>query len=269
MPLQIHHPSSPLCHYANLFWAWDDYAPPHPKERILPFGMMELNINLSDDPYVMMYPHDQFHPHRIHQAIVNGARSEFFVVDTSRPASLLSVWFKAGGARAFFGVSASELHNLHIPLRDLWGNCADELYERLHQVKTTQARFDLLEAFLCRRLTHYHPRHRVIDFSLGYLNHGEDIGAIVNQISLSSTRFIQLFKEEIGMTPKLYSQIQRFQRAVQMIANTLQPNWADIALACGYYDQSHFINAFQRFAGISPSEYIPQDKDHSSNLAMS
>jgi AraC-like DNA-binding protein len=269
MPLQLYYPTHPLCHYVNLFWAWDDYAPPHPKERILPFGTMELNINLSDAPYVMTYPHDLLRSHVIHQAIVSGARSEFFVVDTSRPASLLSVWFKAGGALAFFGTPASELHNLHIPLHDLWGYDADNLYERLYHAKTTQARFELLEHFLCRRLTHSQPRHRAIDFSLGYLNHGDDIGAVVNQIALSPTRFIQLFKAEIGMTPKQYSQIQRFQRAVQMIAHTPHPNWADIALACGYYDQSHFINAFQRFAGISPSEYIAQDKDHSSNLAMS
>lgn len=269
MSLQIHHLTHPLCQFIHFFWAWDNYAPLHPRERILPFGMMELNITLSHHPYVMMYPHDKFCPHPIHHAIVSGARSEFFVVDTSHPASLLSVWFKAGGALTFFGVSAAELHNLHIPLHDLWGSDAHELYERLYKAKTTHARFELLEHFLLRRLNRALPRHRAIDFSLPYLHDGDDIGRIVNQIALSPTRFIQLFKEEIGMTPKLYSQIQRFQQAVRMIAHTSNPNWTDIALACGYYDQAHFINAFQRFSGISPSAYIPQNKDHSSNLAMS
>ena len=268
-PLQIYHPGCPLSHHVNYFWAWDAYAPPHPKERILPLGLMELNINLSDSPYIMTYPHGKSEPHRIGSIIVSGARSEHFVVDTSRPASLLSVLFKPGGTLRFFGVSASELHNLHIPLRDLWGTLADEVYERLCQAKNTQARFDLLEKYLCRHLSEPPSRHPAIDLSLNYINRGNDIGTVANQIALSQARLIQLFKAEIGMTPKLYSQIQRFQSAVRLMSNNSHNNWADMALACGYYDQAHFINAFQRFSGISPSAYTPQDKEHSSNLAMS
>ena len=101
MPLQTYIPSPPLCEFINMFWAWDDYAPPHTKERILPFGMMELTINLADTPMCIMYPHDNFRPHLFHTPFVGGARSEFFVVDTSCPANLLSVWFRAGGALAF------------------------------------------------------------------------------------------------------------------------------------------------------------------------
>jgi AraC-like DNA-binding protein len=269
MPLQTYIPSPPLCEFINMFWAWDDYAPPHQKERILPFGMMELTINLADTPMCMMYPHDNFRPHLFHTPFVGGARSEFFVVDTSCPANLLSVWFRAGGALAFFGASASELQNLHLPLNTLWGNFADDLYHQLREAKTTQARFQILEKKLLHRLYSAQPRHRAIDFALNVFRHNDNIGAVVNQIALSSTRFIQIFKEEIGMTPKLFCQVQRFQQAIRHIVQSPTPNWTDIALSCGYYDQSHFINAFYRFSGINPTEYVAQDKEHTSNLVMS
>jgi len=267
MSLITYQPPTPLYDYIHLFWSCHNYAPPHPKERILPFGMMELTINF-EHPFVMMYPHDQFHPHCIGNMIVGGARSDYFVVDTSRPASLLSVWFKAGGALAFFGASASELHNVHIPLSDLWGRKADELYMRLCEASTPHERFRILEICLLERLYRAKIRHRAIDFALQLFEHTDSMNRVVEKIALSPTRFIQVFKEEIGVSPKLFCQIQRFQRATRLIAHSPHPNWVDIALSCGYYDQAHFINAFQRFAGITPTLYIPQDKDHASNLAM-
>jgi len=267
-PLQTHIPSAPLSDYIKLFWAWDNYLLPHPQERILPFGMMELTINLADTPFCITYPQADNILHRFSSAIVTGARSEFFVIDTSRTASLLSVFFKAGGALTFFGATASELHNRHVPLNLLWGNFANDLYCQLQEAKTTQARFHMLEKALLKRLYASSSRHRAIDFALTLFRHNDNIGRVVNQIALSQTRFIQIFREEIGLTPKLFCQVQRFQQAIQHIAKTSHPNWTDIALQCGYYDQAHFINAFQRFSGITPSAFAPQDPEHPSNLPM-
>ncbi len=126
----------------------------------------------------------------------------------------------------------------------------------------------MLEKALLKRLYASSSRHRAIDFARTLFRHNDNIGRVVNQIALSQTRFIQIFREEIGLTPKLFCQVQRFQQAIQHIAKTPHPNWTDIALQCGYYDQAHFINAFQRFSGITPSAFAPQDPEHPSNLPM-
>jgi AraC-like DNA-binding protein len=57
---------------------------------------------------------------------------------------------------------------------------------------------------------------------------------------------------EVGMTPKLFVRVQRFQRALTRIGRLGQ---GQLALACGYFDQSHLIRDFADFAGITPAEY--------------
>jgi hypothetical protein len=59
-------------------------------------------------------------------------------------------------------------------------------------------------------------------------------------------------QREVGMTPKLFLRIQRFQRALAKIGCL---DRAQVALACGYFDQSHLIRDFSEFAGITPAEY--------------
>jgi len=60
------------------------------------------------------------------------------------------------------------------------------------------------------------------------------------------------------MRPKLFCRVQRFQRALDFVRKAPAPDWADIAAACGYFDQSHLIHDFQAFSGLSPTEYHRQ-----------
>lgn len=269
MSLQTYLPHPALLPYVQMLWFWPDYLPGHPRERILPGGMMEITINLRDEPLHFYDPLRMDQPQSIVGPVAAGARSESFIVDTARPASILAVWFKPGGARQFFGVSAAEMHNAHIPLADVWGTAAGVLYDRLLAAQTTGQRFRILETALLQRLQHGPERHRAVHYALSAFSntpHATSIAAVTSRIALSPTRFIQVFREDTGLTPKLYCRLQRFQRALRLIAGDSAPRWTDVALACGYYDQSHFINDFQAFAGIRPTDYQPQSREHNLNL---
>ena len=71
----------------------------------------------------------------------------------------------------------------------------------------------------------------------------------------SERRFSQLFREEVGLAPKTWCRIQRFQRAVQQLHSGSDVPWAELALDCGFYDQSHFANEFRAFSGIDATTY--------------
>jgi AraC-like DNA-binding protein len=64
----------------------------------------------------------------------------------------------------------------------------------------------------------------------------------------------------VGMTPKLFSRIQRFQQTRTFIQQNRSPNWADVALDLGYFDQSHLIREFLEFSGLSPTDYLNRHK---------
>lgn len=271
MTLHSYIPAAPLSHFVNEIWLWEGYHPPHPKERILPGGVMELVINLSEEGFRMYYPADPYQPHRFHGPLVAGPRSEHFLVDTTRPASILGVYFKPGAALPFFKTSGRELHNLHVPLDTFWQARAHDLYCRLLEAKSPAERFHIVEQALLVQLARYQARHRAIGFALSAFHstpHMQTVKQVVNQIGLSPTRFIQVFSEEIGLTPKLYCRVLRFQEALRLSVQRGATNWADIALSCGYYDQSHFINDFQELAGISPTLYFPQNPEHRTNLPV-
>ncbi len=71
----------------------------------------------------------------------------------------------------------------------------------------------------------------------------------------SERRFSQVFREEVGLTPKVWCRIQRFQRAVHQLHAGVDVPWAELALSCGFYDQSHFANEFRAFSGVDVTTY--------------
>ncbi|WP_143473692.1 helix-turn-helix transcriptional regulator [Flavilitoribacter nigricans] len=83
------------------------------------------------------------------------------------------------------------------------------------------------------------------------------ISDLGEQLFLSQRRLEQLFKAHLGLTPKAYADIARFQSALAATGN--YRNLTELALDAGYYDQSHFIRHFKKYAGVPPSEILRPD----------
>jgi transcriptional regulator GlxA family with amidase domain len=81
------------------------------------------------------------------------------------------------------------------------------------------------------------------------------ISDVTGVISLSPRRFIERFETEVGLTPKRYCRLLRFQMAVARAHSAAHLDWAQLALDCGNFDQAHFIHEFREFSGTTPSGY--------------
>jgi len=261
-------PAAPLGHLVEGFWDVA-YAPSHPRVRILPSGSNELVINLSQDE-IRIYDSEQ--PERCQRfpgIVVAGTYAGALDIDPMRHASMLGVHFKPGGAFPFFGEAVGELANSHVALEALWGRSAGELREKLCSAPTRQKRFQLLEEALTNRLQRL-SKHPSVSLALdifGSTGVGASVGAVAKRVGLSQRHFIQVFTAQVGLTPKLFSRVLRFQNARDAVDSTGKPNWSQLALACGYYDQSHMIEDFRAFSGLSPGEYLglrnkPLSPDH-------
>ena len=266
MIAQSYTPAAPLSDFVDIIWLQEHYTPPHPRERILPDGSVELIINLHDDCLPMI---DRKNPTRVDYfpgSIICGAHSEYFVIDTRFQPIIMGVHFKPGGAFPFFNMPANEFQNTHVALETLWGSKkADELRTRLLEAPTSQHKFRVMESFLNACAIQPLIRHRAVSFALNNFAYARSIADVTEQIGLSSTRFIQVFREEVGLTPKLFSRVQRFQQVLKLIARGQHIEWADVALVCGYFDQAHFIHDFQAFSGLNPVSYVEQRGTHHFN----
>jgi AraC-like DNA-binding protein len=249
---QSYIPGPPLDELIECFWCLSD-APPHARERILPCGTLELVINLAEDEFRIYDP--QGACRRFSGAMVSGAYRRSFVIDTREHASVIGVHFRPGGAAPFVGAPAAAIADAHVDLDALWGRRAGELRERLCDASSPAERFGVLERALRGRFQPPTRRHGAVRIALEHLDRsGEGIGELAARVGLSHRRLIEVFAAEIGMTPKLYGRVQRFQRALGLSRRAPVADWARLAQASGYCDQSHLIRDFIEFSGFSPLE---------------
>ena len=252
-------PRAPLDDFVESLWFYENTTPLlHARERRLPSGSVELVINLREDVVSVYDQQDINKLHSFRAGVISGPYSTFFVIDTSCLSSMIGVAFKPGGVAPFLPFSAAELQNRHLSLETLWGSPAFELRDRLLAVDTPQARFSILEQWLlmqARRPLLWRP---ALAFALGSLQTTQTISEVVEQTGLSSRHFIQIFHEAVGLTPKQFARVKRFQEVLHLVEKGKQIVWTDIALSCGYYDQAHFIHDFQDFCGLTPRTYLAQ-----------
>lgn len=235
-------PKPPLSKFVDSFWLYEGYDAERKTERILPTGTLELAINLRHNELLFYDAERPENCSRFCGAIVSGAHGRGFAPDTAEEALIIGVHFKPGGAFPFLGLPAGDLADTHVDLEALWGPSAGRLRERLCEARTPAERFQLLQEALLSRLCHGVEQHYAVSAALemfGKNQAGPTVREAAKYLGLSQRRFIQVFKAEVGMTPKLFSRIQRFQQTRTFIQQNPSPNWAALALDLGYFDQSH------------------------------
>jgi AraC-like DNA-binding protein len=256
-------PKPPLSKFIDNFWLYEGQEAEHKTERILPTGTLELVINLRKNELRFYDAERPENCSRFSGAVVSGAHGRGFAPDTAEETFIIGVHFKPGGAFPFLGLPAGDLSDTHVDLETLWGPWAGRLRERLCAVRTSAERFQLLQEALLSRLCHGVEQHYAVSAALemfGRNQTGPTVREAAKYLGLSQRRFIQVFKAEVGMTPKLFSRIQRFQQTRTFIQQNPSPNWAALALDLGYFDQSHFIREFLEFSGLSPTDYLHRHK---------
>ena len=261
-------PGPPLNEFVDHFWLIKGGQTPR-LEKILPCGSLELVINLKNNE---IHIHETEQPERFRRfsgAVFSGTYSRSFICNALQHEAIMGVHFKAGGAFPFLNTDASELTNAHANLADLWGRSGLELRERLCTAVTPQQRFRILESTLRGRLNYHIMRPVQTKIALNMFAMGGN-GALVRDVSrelgFPQRRFIQMFSSQIGVTPKVFCRILRFQQARVLAEKLESPDWAEVAVTCGYFDQSHLIKDFQEFSGSTPRTYSQQQHHKDARL---
>jgi len=238
----LHKPAPPLDSLVDLIWVSEDWAPPHAQERLMPGGNMNLVISWDRS--------GRF------SAGASGVQTASMMLDTSKPFSILGVSFTAGGSFPFFPMPVGELHNLFVPLESVWGPRAGEVCDRVVAAKTPAAKVAVMECALLSAARGRREQHASVRYGIAALRTQRPVARVVDDVGLSQRRFIEIFRNEVGVTPKAFARVHRFQRVLGCIEHHTEVDWPAVALDAGYFDQAHFIHDFREFAGVSPSMYL-------------
>jgi AraC-like DNA-binding protein len=158
-------------------------------------------------------------------------------------------------ARRFFDLPMSELAGRTVSLRDLLPRDQRTLAERLAELPDWDARLDAVEALLTRRIAASPARTDIVAWACDRIERtpAVELKTLARELGYSQKHVIDLFRQHVGMTPKQFSRIVRFDRLVQHLRRGGEGSWAELAARFGWYDQAHLSLDVKRITGVPPS----------------
>lgn len=251
-------PRAPLSQFISSIWLYEDEASARGSELRLPTGDVDLVLDLRDDLWSSRLESGEGHV--VPSALVVGPSTDPVVLDTTHTRETLGVVFKVGQAAGLLGLPLHELRGLQVPLAEVWGSRAAELRERVLAVPSPRGKIETVEQILGERLIRLsvqpHPAATYASARIAAGPEQSSIAELSEDLGLSSRRLEQVFRADVGLTPKAYQRLLRFRRALAHIDDAARVGWADFALECGFADQSHFVNEFRAHAGLTPTGYL-------------
>jgi AraC-like DNA-binding protein len=151
----------------------------------------------------------------------------------------------------------TELADRMAGLDDVLGAEGNALREELGDAPGWEARFDIAEAFVTRRLAGAKEPSPEIGWAyetIAASGGRAKVASIAEKIGWSRKHLARRFADEIGLGPKSVSRIVRLNRAITA-ARVGDVGWAGIAADCGYADQAHLVREFRALAGASPTAW--------------
>ena len=233
-------PARRLVRYVECYWHRED-PDGTPQHRVLPDGCVDILFTAQGgEPSGLS---------------VVGLMTKPQVFDVNAGQSFFGVRFRPGMAVAFVP-EAPQLNDRTEPLESLIGCEARRLFCRLAEMRNQVQKAQLMDTFL-RPLRPPDCGQKILQ----QLSRDPDsVEQVAITAALSTRHLRRLCLERAGVSPKYLSRILRFRKAVEKInalgRTSAQPQWADLAAACGYYDQAHFIREFQEFTGHTPGRYL-------------
>ena len=261
MLLLFRQPTGPIAHAVEHITFHQDYRPLHAREVFVPDGGCEVVIDLSDAPKQRWHDEhgERFDMHK--RGWVSGMRTTRIVIGVGSGAPMLVLRLRPGVLHALIGMPANELNDtvvdLDLLLGAVFGSVRDALGETLEQ-RGAQAMLDETEEVLAPLFPASTVERRV-GIALQVLLHRNGIGtvgAISDELGCSQKHLNDLFQRHCGLGPKRYASLVRFQSLVRRLERETDPDWAQLALEHGFYDQSHMVNQFQEMTGYTPTRYM-------------
>jgi AraC-like DNA-binding protein len=171
-----------------------------------------------------------------------------------------TIVFQPGGVSTMFSVSAEELTNDDFEGEAVLGRGLGELLRRLGDVASFADRARVADGYLCAKRPALDSISGITDAATRVVSSSgcARVSDLAHHAGLGIRQFERRFRYEIGIPPKLYARIVRFEAALRRKATAPAMSWTDIAHALGYHDQMHMVRDFNRLSGDSPTTICGQ-----------
>ncbi len=249
--------------YIESIFHFSGFMPDHSIERLVPTGHIFLLFELDN---FVRHTYDNETLKEIDSlsgSWVSGMHTNYISISAHPDSEMFVIQFKPYGAYSYFHFPIYRLNEKIVPAEKLFKIDITRLREEIRIQKTSKDKFRVAETWLNTR---FDPSKTAPDALVEVLEklHKEPAVKYKNIVASypnTHKHLIGQFKKMIGLTPKQYQRIVRFNEIFNQLNNNDKIVWSQIAYQCGFSDQSHFIKEFRHFSGFNPQEFIKQDFD--------
>lgn len=249
-------PYPPLRPYVRKLVGYDERSPRRQSRRQFPEPSVVLIIEFGPPLRVTVGGDGRTTGHHPGGFAV-GLRDVFAVAEHEGRQRGVQVDLTPTGARRFFGIPLAEFAGEIAALRDLLPAEHPTLVEQLEASPDWASRLDLVEALLAQRILHARVDTARVDWAVARIESSGgalDVGRLARELGHSHKHLIALFRDQVGVPPKLLARLVRFERIVRQARTGVPIGWAELAVAHGYCDQAHLARDVKRFTGLTPTQ---------------
>ena len=258
MIYRLHIPAPPLSQFIDFFFYYEGYHAEHTMEKFLPDGSVDLLIDLSETPKKLFANEEGISYTTFKKSWISGMKTDYILIDAS-VSHMIGVHFKPGGCYPFVDFPMAELNNITVELDSVWGNEIHSIRDAILHEPCIEKRFSILENYFLIKGKNKMENHALVQYSVAQLVQSPQmwtIKTLSDKTGITQKHLITLFKKYVGLSPKMFSRINKFQKVIELVEKQQKVDWAMLAFECGYFDQAHFIKEFQAFSGINPVSYL-------------
>jgi AraC-like DNA-binding protein len=268
----IQTPSAPLCNYVHTLTYYEGLNFGHSIERLLPDGTANLIIELDNIPKYTFDNESLEKKEKYSGAWMSGMQQEYISIGSPPGSSMFVIRFQPGGVYPFLNFPVAELNNLVVDAGLIYGKDVIWLRDQLLEAFTPKEKFGCAEQWLLDHLSEASFSEQVINYAIQQICHDptvDSIKLISQKTGYSQKQFIQLFKKYVGLSPKYFQRVQRFNKVLQEIERRNEINWPALSYDCGFYDQAHFIREFRGFSGFNPTDFLHEKGEYINYVPIS
>lgn len=269
-------PAPALAKYIKCYWtvsSSETADPTRNQRRIIPDGFSDLIFNFSRRCDL---EHSGKREEVTGSSLFLGPQSAPVFIRPHGDVYSLGIRFQPGAAFAVVGDSVHEFENGLTSLSLIAKQSSDDLANRLERHgSNTPAQVRVLNAFFANTFADSKEVSKTalsIAYEIQRFGGKESIRTLTEKYALTRQFISRIFKQYIGLNPKTYSRVVKFNRLLKLMEGQTTADWLDMVLAHNYYDQSHLIGEFNAFTGMTPSAYTSRASDpasfHFSNTAF-
>lgn len=251
-------PDTRLTDLVECYWIIQDADSAPREQKVIPDGFTEVILH-TGAPYKIKL-NDTWKVQE--KNLLAGQIDRHFMLKNTGVSSMTGIKFRPTGLTHLFDLSMDKLTNQVVNVSDLSIGSLNELISKASDTKDDELRIKLINKNLLTlkdlKEIPLTPTDRAVDHVLK--NHGMvTLAELSNIADVGERQLENLFKKWVGISPKRFAQIIRFNYIFHLVEN--HEGWSEIAYEAAYYDQSHFIKNFRNFTGENPADYAFDEKN--------